>query len=377
MHNAFPARHSRRHSFQPSYRLVQSLVWLLCLAVLLSACGKATSQGDGKSPRYLVPADATLTPTPFQPIPPTPTFLPEGENPENPSPPEPTEVPFSPPLVFPTSTPWTLGDYPPPSVQPDVPLLPPVEMLPQPAGQVNILLLGSDERPEVGGIRTDTILLLTLNPDLGTVGLTSIPRDLYVYIPGWTVQRINLAWAYGEFEALAMTFAYTLGVHPDHYVLINIESFAQVIDSLGGIDVVVDKDISDGFFYLPAGPTHMDGETALWYARSRLTTSDFDRSLRQQKVLMAVFERALSLDGIARAPEFYQFYHDNVATDLIFNDIAPWVSLAAMVSDTSRIHHYYVGREQVNDYLTPFGAMVLLPDEEKIREVMRQALNSP
>lgn len=333
--------------------------------------------GEGKSPRFQAPADATLTPTPFQPVPPTPTFLPQGESSFiNPSP-FASETSFPDPYPLPTETPWALGDFPPPSVPVDIPLLPPVELLPQPEGQVNILLLGSDERPEVGGVRTDTLLLLTLNPALGTASLISFPRDLYVYIPGWTVQRINTAWAYGEFAAIAMTFAYNFGVWPDHYVLINIDSFAQIIDSLGGIDIVVDREIADEFFYLAAGPTHMDGETALWYVRSRITTNDFDRARRQQKVLMAVFERALSLDGVSRVAEFYQIYRDNVTTDLAFTDIASWIPLAAQMSDTSRLRHYYIDYQQVTDYFTYSGAMVLLPKRESILETMRLALDSP
>ncbi|MFQ5615056.1 MAG: LCP family protein, partial [Anaerolineales bacterium] len=75
--------------------------------------------------------------------------------------------------------------------------------------------MGSDQRPGEGGFRTDTILLLTLNPGQGIVNITSFPRDLYVYIPGWTMQRINTAPQHGGFELMAATFGYNLGVHPD------------------------------------------------------------------------------------------------------------------------------------------------------------------
>jgi len=359
-----------------------SILGTACFATMvtwsLSACASTTvnSYTNDTHPRYRVPVDATATPTPFLPLLPTLTSTPEPEfslgslllTTE-------TSLPdFDPPV---TATPVDLGEFPPPSVYADITIPPPVGLLPQPEGQVNILLLGSDERPEVGGIRTDTLLLLTLNTRLGTASVTSIPRDLYVYIPGWTVQRINTAYAYGEFEAIAMTLAYNLGVWPDHFVLIKYYSFVEAIDSLGGLDVEVDEGISDGFFYLPAGPNHMDGKTALWYVTSRITTSDFDRAHRQQKALLAIFARVLSLEGISRAPELYQIYINNVSTNLRFIDVAPLLPLAVQLSDTTRIHHYFIGPDQVTDYINPSGAMVLLPDYKAILDIMRQALNSP
>jgi LCP family protein required for cell wall assembly len=318
------------------------------------------------------PADATATPTPFQPLAPTPTYLPTHAATLLP-----TEIPA-------TATPFPdeISDFPGPSEPPSLPIPPPVGRLRQPEGQVNIVLLGSDQRPEDGGFRTDTILLLTLNPKEGTASLTSFPRDLFVYIPGWTMQRINTAHAHGGFETTAMTFEYNLGVRPDHFVMINFGSFMAIIDSLGGIDVQVAVPLTDqregpGYTTIPAGLNHMDGETALWYVRSRYTSNDFDRTRRQQEVIQAVFERLLSLDAITRAPELYQIYLENVTTDLKFGDIAPLVPLGARLTDMEKIHHYYIGPGEVSGWVTPTGAQVLLPNQEAVLAVMRQALSSP
>ena len=148
---------------------------LFVLAIFLVGCGTPAAVGmplaaapatatatASPSPAYVTaPPDATATPTPFQPIPPTAVYLP-------------TETPL------PTATPL-----------PPKPTSPPPKVrsqrgsLNQPDNQINILLLGSDQRPWDVAFRTDTIILATLNPDLGTVNLTSFPRDLYVYIPGW------------------------------------------------------------------------------------------------------------------------------------------------------------------------------------------------
>lgn len=315
--------------------------------------------------------NATATPTPFQPLPPTPTYLPTHTDIP------PTEVP-------PTLTPFPeeIRNFPGPSEPPDLPIPPPVGRLPQPPGQVNILLLGSDERPEVGGFRTDTILLLTINPEAGTASLTSFPRDLYVYIPGWTMQRINTAHAHGGFETTSMTFEYNLGVRPNYYVMINFGSFVHIIDSLGGIDVDVAIALADhrddvGYYAVAPGLTHMDGATALWYVRSRYTTSDFDRTRRQQEVLQGILNRMLQLDSVTRAPELYKIYRENVTTNIEFKDLAPLLPVAARLSDTSRLRHYFIGPAEVTGWITPSGAQVLLPNREAVLGVMRQALSSP
>jgi anionic cell wall polymer biosynthesis LytR-Cps2A-Psr (LCP) family protein len=121
----------------------------------------------------------------------------------------------------------------------------------------------------------------------------------------------------------------------------------------------------------------MSGAVLLCYVRERQTTSDFDRAHRQQEVLQALLQRILRLDILARAPDLYQIYAKNVTTDLVFSDIAPWLPLATQFTDASRIHHYYIGHEQVTDWMNSYGAMVLLPNRQAILEVMHQALNSP
>jgi LCP family protein required for cell wall assembly len=305
------------------------------------------------------PSDATPTATPFQPLPPTAVYLP-------------TNTPL------PTATPL-----------PPTPTLAPAPQevssagsgaFNQPAGQINILLLGSDQRPWDRVFRTDTIILATLNPKAGTVHLTSFPRDLYITIPGYGFNRINTAWQMGGFDLLARTFKQNFGVRPDHYVLINFSSFKKVIDSLGGLEVEVAQSVSDyragRWVTIPAGTVQMDADTVLWYVRTRKTTNDFARGRRQQEVLQALYRKMLTLDAIKRVPEFYDIYKDNVTTDLGFTDIIRLLPLAAKITDTSHIKHYYIGPQQVWDWITPGGGMVLLPRPDAIQAVLRKALNA-
>ncbi len=275
--------------------------------------------------------------------------------------------------------PW--GTYPGPTIWPPLPIPPPVGILPQPSGQTTILLMGSDQRPYDGGFRTDVNLLLTINTEQGIVSLTSFPRDLYVYIPGWTMERINTAQIHGGFPASALTFEYNFGVRPDHWALINFTGFQNIINALGGIYVDVAWPLTDhrdgyGQYSVPAGSVYMDGETALWYVRSRGTSNDFDRTRRQQEVLQAIFFRGLSLDGIQRAPELYEQFIHAVQTDLTLGDILPLLPIAAQFTDTSRIHRYAISVAQITPWVNPnTGAQVLLPNRELILEIMYQALN--
>jgi len=323
---------------------------------------------------------STPTPTPFQPIPPTPLYLPTNIA-SNATADASVATP-DPALMFTPTPANSWGDYAGPSVWPDVDVPPPAGILSHPDGQVNILLLGSDQRPNDGGFRTDTIQLLTINPHEGTVKLTSFPRDLYVYIPGYTVQRINTAMGWGGFDALAITMEYNFGVKPDYFLLINFWSFKAVIDSIGGVTVQIGQDLCDQRdsyenYCVYQGAMWMDGETALWYVRSRYATGDIDRGRRQQEVLQAIFEQLLSLDGLGRAPELYEIYQQYVTTNLDFDVLLNLLPIASHLADTQEVGRYTIGDAQVYDWTNTNGAMVLVPIRESVMGVMRQVISEP
>ena len=327
----------------------------------------------------VAPPGSSPTPTPFQPIPPTPMYIPTSVGPlaiDSPLP----STPVSENEVSSELRPvWQ--DYPGPSVWPDIDIPEPVGILSHPDGQVNILLLGSDQRPNDGGFRTDTIQLLTINPVESTVKLTSFPRDLYVYIPGYTVQRINTAMGWGGFEALAETMEYNFGVKPGYYVMINFWSFKDAIDSIGGINVNIGRDLCDirnsSNYCVSQGEMLMDGETALWYVRSRHSTGDIDRGRRQQEVLDAAFDKLMSLDALQRAPELYTIYKQSVTTNLDFDIVSSLIPVAKKIADTHAVEDHSIGDEQVYDWTTTSGAMVLMPIREQVLAVTRQVISEP
>ncbi len=251
--------------------------------------------------------------------------------------------------------------------------------------QVNILFLGSDWRPSQG-YRTDVILLISIHPSRGTVSLISFPRDLYVSLPGIGQQRINVAQEYGGFELSKATFEQNFGLRIDHYVMTNFSGFMGLVDSLGGVEVNAGDSLYDtcklpgavdGYCYIGPGINYMDGQTALWYVRSRSSTSDIDRLRRTQEVLVGLFHKLMSLDAIAKAPELFGIIANCIETDMSFEQIASLLPLApAILSDESRIRRYAIGWTEVTSYIVPeSGAQVLLPNYDAINALLYDAFS--
>ena len=258
--------------------------------------------------------------------------------------------------------------------------------------RVNVLVMGIDHREhEQGPWRTDTMLVLTIDPVTMSGGMLSIPRDLWVPIPGYEEGRINTAHYLGEIydypgggPALAVkTVQYNLGVPVHHYARFNFGAFERMVDLIGGIDVYVEEEISDPAYpdeaygydplYLEAGWQHLNGEMALKYARTRHSAGgDFDRAKRQQQVLMAIFEQVTRLDLLPqlapRAPELWQTLQGSVVTDLTLDQI---IALAQLASEVEReqIRYVVIDEYYTQFWSTPDEQQVLIPLRDRIREL--------
>ncbi len=266
--------------------------------------------------------------------------------------------------------------------------------------RINILLLGEDKRPsEKGPSRTDTMILVSVDPTFKTVSMVSIPRDLWVPIPGHGEGRINTAYYIGEVKgypgggpALAKkTVQYNFGVPVHYYVKINFEGFKRIIDLIGGIDIYVEKEINDPTYpaydgygydplYIPAGWHHMNGDLALKYARTRHGSSDFDRLRRQQQIIMAVRERVMSLDLIPKLlpklPELIQSFSDSVQTDIPIDLMLELAPLAREI-EPQNIKRAVIDSSMCINTTTPNGAEVLIPIREKIRTIIEELFATP
>ena len=227
-------------------------------------------------------------------------------------------------------------------------------------------------------------MLLILKPSQGTASLVSFPRDLFVYIPGWTLQRINFAMWRGGFDMFATMFEYNFGIRPKYYVKINMLSMKSIIDDLGGVDVNVTEPFYDPYvpwatpLSVKPGLVHMSGEEVFMYTKARYSTSDFDRERRHQEVLNAIFMRLLSMDVFSRIPELYSKYQKEMETNIKVEDIVHWVPLANQLKDTNRIWRYRIGEDQVTAWKVPTsGDDALLPKSAEIRKVIKQAIENP
>ena len=344
--------------------------YVVFLAASLSACsGLAGGLISPGVPLVTADPNAPATPTAFLPLLPTETPIPTA-----------TATPG--PTLTPTPVnPW--GSFPGPIEPSAIEIPPPLPPVSLGKGAVTIALLGSDIRPNDGGWRTDTILIVALDPAAGTARILAVPRDLYVYIPGWRVDRINTADVHGGFEMLAQTIEYNFGIPIDHLVRIDFSGFTRLVDSLGGLDVQVTGYLNDEcggrYWTYSPGVYHLDGFTALCYVRMRKASSDFDRLRREQEVLLALFDRVVSLNGLARIPELFDQFRSLVKTDLEVNDLLPLVPLATLLAaDRTRLSLHRVDTSVVTSWLVPYsGANVLLPNRDALLAMLRAIFAPP
>lgn len=259
--------------------------------------------------------------------------------------------------------------------------------------RITVLMMGIDRRPGEPFIsRTDTMMLLSFNPRSEKISLLSIPRDLYVVIPGRGRDRINTAFVYGAqgnnpaggAELAMQTVEYNLGVEVDHYLMVDFSAFIRVVDAIGGIDVEVPYDIYDPDFpdmnygydplYIEAGQQHFDGLMALKYARTRHQDNDFYRARRQQQVLMAIRSKVLRLgpaEMLKQAPFLYRQFEDGIRTDMSLEQI---LTVANVMKDIpeGNIRTAVLDTDYVVGHRTAGGASVLILVNEKAAPLIQE-----
>jgi LCP family protein required for cell wall assembly len=269
--------------------------------------------------------------------------------------------------------------------------------------RINILFLGLDRRigvPDQTPSRTDSVFVLTIDPYSKTAGVFSIPRDLLVEIPdgagGYFTDRINVVWETGEFVyddyegggtgLIKDTMEKNFDIPIDNIVILDFEDFIKLVDEVGGIDVEVPEYVADYDYTdcqgcygtaveFSAGPQHMDGQTALAYARIRKGSNDFKRIERQQLVIQATAEKALSLNlftSPGKAVDLYKKYRDAVETDM--NDfLIPGLAKLAQQIGTENIRMVSIASAT---YPCPdCPASVLNADWDKVNELKAQVFS--
>lgn len=259
---------------------------------------------------------------------------------------------------------------------------------------LHFLLIGLDSTQNLGGQNTDVIIVAIVNKDTKQVSLLSIPRDLWVYIPTYGWSRINMAHKIGHRTGypgggpglLADTIWINFGIPIDHWGRIDFQGFARVVDQLGGVDMTVTCPVNLRYqpptseqeqeLILEPGVYHMDGATALRFVRTRRGGTDFDRARRQQQFLKAMWDQTKSPDLLLKIPGLWSALAGSFQTDLNLGDV---LSLAPLALDLKpeRMRSRYIGPNQTRDWTNHEGWRVLLPQPDKIQQIVASLYAPP
>jgi LCP family protein required for cell wall assembly len=276
--------------------------------------------------------------------------------------------------------------------------------------QLNILLIGTDQRPREGTYNTDTLIVVSIDPLSKQVAMFSLPRDTVdVPVPEGPAQqafgptypkKIN-AWFTSVrnradlFPGTDRTRGYNgikaiignlYGLDIKYFVEVNFEGFVKVVDALGGVTINVQIPVVDDRYpgeggrlerlYIPSGIQHMDGAQALRYARSRHTSTDFDRGQRQQRVLLSLREQADPQELIPHLPELVTALKQAVRTDIPIDQLDELLGLASAI-DTKNIRSYVFAPPlyQQEFQSSPRG-YIIVPYVDKIRAAVRNAFTT-
>ena len=253
----------------------------------------------------------------------------------------------------------------------------------------NFLVLGTDQRSSGGSWRTDTIMVVGIDRARNRVAVLSIPRDLYVEIPGYGWSRINTADYIGEKvlpvegggpALVSQILSNTLGISTNHWVRMEMHGFRSVVNAVGGVTIHLDcpfyepiyvrETESWDYFTLPAGDVWMDGETAYWFVRLRLRESDIGRAKRQRQFLWALRDQASNTNLLLRAPELWSAFQETFTTDLSLLEMVDYAQFALSV-DAGNVRAAGITLADLQSYTTSQGASVLrIADQARVQAVV-------
>lgn len=304
-------------------------------------------------------------------------------------------------IITAENTPWSSRLAQIVGINPPIPTEDPKDPNPMPekeADRLDFLLLGirGDDQKSIeteGGLLTDTILIASINKTTGQTALISIPRDLSIDMTvfsakGVAVQvsgKINQAYERGlaKSDGLGVAqkvFSKISGVYIDQVVMFDFNAFQNIVEELGGIDVYLTQPFKEtsqwGYeFALPAGNNHLDGQQALYYVRSRFSSSDFDRSRRQQQVIVAIKNKALSL-GLLKDPNtiinLYKTMRSDIRTTLQIWDISDLIKLANSFDSKNKVKNFSLTTDNLlYETKTPKGEYILLPKGDNFTEIQK------
>lgn len=233
----------------------------------------------------------------------------------------------------------------------------------------SVLLLGVDERSNDSG-RSDTMIVITVNPEKQTMKMLSIPRDTRTEIIGHdTVDKINHAYAFGGVPMAMDTVENLLDIPLDYYVFINMEGFLQIIDTLGGVTIENDMDLTYDSYHFPKGELSLNGDEALIFSRIRYEDprGDFGRQIRQRQIIEAVMKKASTPSVILKASDMLDVVGDNVRMNFTVKDLIQLQSIyKKMDSSIEQLSFEAEGGKMID------RIWYYVPDETELQQIQTE-----
>ena len=275
--------------------------------------------------------------------------------------------------------------------------------VPWEGGRLNVLLIGTDKRPNEGTWNTDTLIVASIDPASRQVAMFSLPRDTVGVplppIPARSVfgatwdRKINALFGQararpdlfpgGGYEGLKDTLGYLYGIPINYFVEVDFSGFKTVVEALGGVTVNVQVPVVDDYYpgdagtlrvYIPTGVQHMSGSQALVYARSRHGSNDFDRASRQQRVILSLRQQADFTTLIQRLPDLVQSTSKAVKTDYPIAKLPQLIELASRI-DIGNVRSFVFSPPYYGFEGYPGGIYTLSPNVPRIRAAVASAFN--
>ncbi|MDF2000216.1 LytR family transcriptional regulator [Peribacillus frigoritolerans] len=234
---------------------------------------------------------------------------------------------------------------------------------------ITVLLMGIDNPAGQKRGRSDSLILLTINPHSESMHMVSIPRDTYTKIKGsWKTDKINHAYAIGGTEMTIRSVENLLDVPVDYFVKVNMKSFKEIVDTVGGVEVNNDLDFTYYSVHYPKGRLHLDGERALRYSRMRSKDprGDFGRQIRQRQVIEAIIQKGANISSITKFGEMIKVVENNVKTNLTFDDM--WEIQSNYKDAQKNIEQHKIEGKSKEIK----GTFYYIPDKENLRTVSNE-----
>lgn len=247
---------------------------------------------------------------------------------------------------------------------------------------INIMLIGQDRRPGEDRSRSDSMILVTLNKQKNTIQLTSFMRDLYVQIPGYLDNRLNVAYRYGDVPLMNETFRVNFGLEIDGNVMVDFDEFTEIIEVIGGVTLEMSSaeanymnKHSDNNFQ--AGVNYMNADDALTFTRMRYAAGgDYGRTDRQRRVLTALAESVRDTD-VWTILELFDRILPHLSTNLDNAQILQCIKDgASILSKGGEIQTYRIPQDDAHYQASIRGMAVLVPDLEMCREDLQEFIYS-